>query len=192
MSQIRYWRKCGVFGLLCASLSTSGCFLPFPAIYPETYDASDFEEFHYRIESDRSCMDSLIPGGVCEATINWQANGDYFVLLEFVVDDQSASTDTFQRAMSESEVESILAVFKGLRMNRSPWPFCLIGVPGVPALPGSGFFLYDAHFRWDDFELIINNCDRARLHPSDALSIRLFLESLVPDHTDEVAESTDE
>ena len=54
--------------LSCASLSLYGCLL---AVYPETFDASDFQEFQVRIESDPPCLDSLPTSStsVCEATI---------------------------------------------------------------------------------------------------------------------------
>ncbi len=48
------WRICSIFFLSCVGLPICGCLY---ATYPETYDASDFEEFQYRYETDPPCLD---------------------------------------------------------------------------------------------------------------------------------------
>ncbi|MBU0719478.1 MAG: hypothetical protein KJ749_14625 [Planctomycetes bacterium] len=51
----RRWRICSVLLLVCTSLCIPGCFY---AYYPDTYDASNFEEFQYHCETDPPCLES--------------------------------------------------------------------------------------------------------------------------------------
>ena len=183
------WRICSLLILLCGSLSVCGCFL---AYYPDTYDASDFEEFQYRRESDPPCLESpstseedpdIRYGPVCEATITRQATGEYLVLLGVRTDYQSDSPYLPERAMTDSEVERMLAAFGELHINLHPQPFCIIPMAGSP----TGEFVY----RWDDLELVRTDCDRARLDWRQVGVIHRFLNSLVTTGLSEVAATSE-
>ena len=177
------WRICGVLLLLCGSYFLCGCFY---AYYPDTYDASDFEEFDYRVESDPPCLESpctsqeypdIHYSPVCEATITRQANGDYvFAVLELKTGYDCDVSYVPERVMTESEVERMLAWFGELHINLHPRPFCTIPMAGGGSGERSGG---DVFFRWDDLELVTGDCDRARLDWGQAGGIQLFLKSLV-------------
>lgn len=186
MARSRRWPILSVFLISCASLSVCGCF----ALYPETYDASGFEEFQYQVEFDPPCQEPSATSTVrtCEAAITRQTSGEYLVLLVFTVHDQSDSPDTVQRTMTESEVQRMLELFGRLRINRNPQPFCKIIVPGTGGDNSDVELLY----RWDDLELVLYDCDRPRLDWRLSPSILLFLGGLVTDSFDETAKTTDE
>jgi len=106
------WRMCNIFFLACASLPICGCF---HASYPDTYDASDFEEFQYRAEIDPACLESpSIPpddptisyGPVCEARITRQSSGEYLVLLGVRTDYQSDGPYLPPRSMRVNAISS--------------------------------------------------------------------------------------
>ena len=116
MVQMRCWRIGSVVVLSCASLSTAGCYFSF---YPETYDASDFEEYRFRKESDPPCLErpASILSWVCEATITRQASGEYVVMMAIRPGERHPAPETVHRTMTDSEVERILAIFAQLRIK---------------------------------------------------------------------------
>ncbi|MBU0719703.1 MAG: hypothetical protein KJ749_15775 [Planctomycetes bacterium] len=119
---------------------------------------------------------------VCEATITRQADGEYIVVLEGRTDDQSEPYRE-ERTMTESEVEGMLELFGELRINLHPQPFCAFPVLGD--FPPESLELV---YRWNDFELVSYDCDRARLDWLQAGDIYGFLISLLPE--DETVETT--
>jgi len=172
-----------IFFLSCVTLPIFGCFL---ATYPSTYDASAFEDFQFRQEVEPPCLESssiseedpsYSYGPVCEATITREASGQYIVLLGVRTDFQSGSPYLPPRALTESEINRMLTLFAELRTNMHPRPFC--------NLPLAGDILGEIFVRWDDFELVTNDCDRARLDFRQVFSIGLFLDSLVAGYSAE-------
>ncbi len=167
-----YRRVCGCL-MACVGFSTCGCFF---ASYPDVYDASDFEEFEFRIETDPPCLEGTPRSGyspLCEATIKRDASGGYVVVLGVQTEEQSDSSYLPERALTEQEAEYMLALFDELHINLHPQPFCTI--PRLGSMSG------ETVFRWDDFELVEEDCDRARLDWGDARDIHYFLSSLQPD-----------
>ncbi|MBU0507307.1 hypothetical protein KKH27_00530 [bacterium] len=165
----------------CTSLCIHGCFY---AYYPDTYDASDFEEFKLYYEIDPPCLDEQAFPRICEATITREGDGAYRVVLEGRTDNQPEPYRV-ERAMAESEVEDMIALFSELYINLHPSPFCkfpLMG-GGNPNISVSG----EAFFRWDDFELVNNDCDRERLDFHQGGHIIGFLRTLLPE--DETVET---
>lgn len=178
---ILYHRSTIRFCLMgCAFLKNFGCA---NAIYPETIDASSFDEFEYRVQLDPPCLDSpsaypelgISYGPVCEAQITRDEDGVYMVRLGVRTDFQQDSSPYLPtRKMNESEMNAMLTLFADLSINRHPQPFCY-----HPALRGlnSGA---EVILRWDETELVINDCDRARIDFRDGRQIGNFLDSLVP------------
>ena len=173
--------------LVCMNLCIPGCFY---AYYPDTYDASDFEEFHYQLETDPPCLEprsgseeglTFLARRLCEATITREADGEYIVILEGRTDDQSEPYRE-ERAMTESEVGDMLWWFAKLNINLHPQPFCVPLTMGMDYPPG-----FEAVYRWDDFELVSYDCDRARLELERAWGIERFLGTLLPE--DETADT---
>ncbi|MBU0507308.1 hypothetical protein KKH27_00535 [bacterium] len=156
------------------------------AFYPDTYDASDFGEFYYRFESDPPCLGSRDATAgyfrLCEAAITREAEGEYLLVLEGHTGDSSDSHYLVERAMTGSEVEDMLALFRELHYNLHPQPFCAIPAAGI-GFPES----YEYVFRWDGFELVGYDCDRARLDWERGVDIYWFLISLLPE--DETVET---
>ena len=72
--------------------------------------------------------------------------------------------------MTDAEIESMLSIFDELRINRNPRPFCVTRFLGE---------LPELTLRWDDLELIRNNCDRARLDFDQSLEIDWLVNTLV-------------
>lgn len=159
------WRICMVAFLMCASLALSGCFF---AVYPQTYDASGFETFQYRVVSDLQPCAVLVNDDVFEATITKEANGEYVAWLGVC-----SSPLLSPRVMTESEVERMLALFSELRINLHPRPFCTLFTfsPSITELS----------ILWDDFELVVVDCDQARIDWKQSHQITFFLQSLIPD-----------
>ncbi|MBI4716635.1 MAG: hypothetical protein HY763_02430 [Planctomycetes bacterium] len=179
------WLRCGALLFLCASVLHVGCLYgtPFLATYPETYDASDFQQFVYRVDHPRMLCGEMPPMSdspwlrplACEAMITRNPSGEYF--LEMVVrrDEQSALTEVPQREMTEEEIQGFLELSAELRINRHPRPFCTV------PLPYSVDFEY--FLQWDDLEVVGFDCDRPRLDIRQVFYIETFVNSLIPDVT---------
>ncbi|MCO6436344.1 MAG: hypothetical protein J5J06_04570 [Phycisphaerae bacterium] len=169
-------KTAGTAFLALVALFGAGCFV---ATYPETVDASDFEEFEYRGDYPL-CVD--IPstsdqgfGGtfVCEATIIRASTGEYLVQLTIPTYDPPALTGLPQRMMTSEEAEHFLVLSRELHISRHPWPYCNIPVQIAPK--------YEVFLRWDELELVFINCDRARLDEGQVDAIERFLNTLLPD-----------
>lgn len=166
-------RIAGTTVLASAAFLCAGCLT---ATYPETYDASDFEEFEFRVDyPSRVYSSSASELGfeitfVCEAIINHESSGEYLLQLTLCTVDPPTRTELPQRAMTMEEAQRFLELSRELAINRHPWPFCDI--------PTSIGLIHEAFFRWDELELVLIDCDRARLEGADVDSVERFLNTL--------------
>ncbi|MBI4716636.1 MAG: hypothetical protein HY763_02435 [Planctomycetes bacterium] len=171
------WRTCGAFVISGLPLLHLGCFGLSRATYPETYDASDFEQFEYRID-DPFCGEMPAASDspfsrplACAATITRESTGEYSLAMIVRWDEEPVLAEVPRREMSESEVEQMLSLFTELHINRHPRPFCAINFP---------YDLNTEYFhRWDEFELVALDCDRPRLSIEESFNIEMFVHSLI-------------
>lgn len=167
------FRLTGALILVSVSFFSTGCFY---ATYPETYDASDFEEFEYRFEG-ASCVEGCCPSDLqcvfpiaCGATITREPAGEYTLRLTVLLGEQTPLTELTPRVLTDEDAQWFLDLSGSLRINRHPRPFCTI--------PSQIGLTNEVLLRWDELELVDLDCDRPRLSHSQVGAINVFVFTL--------------
>lgn len=163
-------RIASILFLASTAFSSTGCLY---ATYPETVDASAFEEFEYRFEGD-SCEEGGCPSDsqcafpiVCRATITREPTGDYSLRLTLLPDEQTPLTELAPRVLTDEDAQWFLELSGNLRINRHPRPFCTI--------PSQIGVTKEQVVRWDELEFVLLDCDRPRLSHSQVFAITIFV-----------------